>query len=75
MKIRALFTLFVSFLMMSVFNYAANPPADETTIKNIKAAITGETTASAKYSAYAKKAKDEALKVYEEFLKEVKILS
>ncbi len=59
MKIRALFTLFVSFLMMSVFNYAANPPADEATIKNIKAAITGETTASAKYSAYAKKAKDE----------------
>jgi len=31
------------------------------TIENLKAAITGETTASAKYAAYAKKAKEEKL--------------
>ncbi len=31
------------------------------TVENLKAAITGETTASAKYAAYAKKAKEEKL--------------
>jgi rubrerythrin len=31
----------------------------DTTIENLKSAITGETTASAKYAAYAKKAKEE----------------
>ncbi|MCL5029554.1 MAG: rubrerythrin family protein [Bacteroidetes bacterium] len=59
MKVKSLMMLFVSFIVMSVFNYAAKPPADEATIKNIKAAITGESTASAKYAAYAKKAKEE----------------
>lgn len=38
---------------------AAATDAKTATVKNLKAAFTGETTASAKYAAYAKKAKEE----------------
>jgi rubrerythrin len=55
MKIKILLATLISFFAMTVINFAGN----EATIKNLKAAITGETTASAKYAAYAKKAKDE----------------
>jgi rubrerythrin len=37
----------------------ATPAAPKKTIENLKAAIKGETTASAKYAAYAEKAKEE----------------
>ena len=59
MKVNVLFSALVMLLMTAVFSYAANPTANEATIKDLKAAITGESTASAKYAAYAKKAKDE----------------
>ncbi len=59
MKVKSLFTLFVSFFMMTVFSFAANPADKHATIENLKAAITGESTASAKYAAYAQKAKEE----------------
>lgn len=36
-------------------------PAQKTTVENLKAGITGETTASAKYAAYAAKAREEGL--------------
>lgn len=45
-----------------VFSSLAFAKAPSKTIDNIKAAIKGETTASAKYAAYAKKAKEEGLK-------------
>jgi len=50
--------LFVSLIAFGFSSFvAANTPVK--TVENIKAAIKGETTASAKYSAYAKKAKEE----------------
>lgn len=54
MKAKAiLFSLFTILLLSQ--NYYAKGPAK--TVENIKAAIKGETTASAKYAAYAEKAK------------------
>jgi rubrerythrin len=44
---------------MSSFAIAQDAGSKATTIDNLKAAFTGETTASAKYAAYAKKAKEE----------------
>ncbi|MCL4550338.1 MAG: rubrerythrin family protein [Bacteroidetes bacterium] len=58
MKARAIIAVLVAIVFLSQ-NAFAKVPA--TTINNIKAAIKGETTASAKYAAYAKKAKDEGL--------------
>lgn len=52
----------IAILFATVFisqNVFAKVPA--TTVNNIKDAIKGETTASAKYAAYAKKAKEEGL--------------
>ncbi len=46
-------------LAMSSLAMAIDDPAKVKTIDNLKAAFTGETTASAKYAAYAKKAADE----------------
>ena len=46
-------------LLFTVFGCKAKEGAESKTIENLKAAITGETTASVKYAAYAKKAKEE----------------
>ena len=43
------------------FNFTVNSKSNSQTVDNLKAAITGETTASAKYLAYSKKAKEEGL--------------
>ena len=43
------------------FNFTVNSKSKSQTVDNLKAAITGETTASAKYLAYSKKAKEEGL--------------
>jgi len=59
MKTNYLFAVLISFLTMTFLSYASAPAGNEATIKDLKAAITGESTASAKYAAYAKKAKDE----------------
>jgi len=47
------------FLFLITSSVVAAPAQNAKTIENIKAAITGETTASAKYAAYAKKAREE----------------
>ncbi len=52
-----LLLVIVSFLFLSNSNAAT--PSQKLTIDNLKAAITGETTASAKYAAYAAKAREE----------------
>jgi len=51
-------------LVVSAFslNFTPDKKADMETINNLKSAITGETTASAKYSAYAEKARQEGYK-------------
>jgi rubrerythrin len=56
MKKRALFAVLIAVFTISVLGFAKEPTK---TIVNIKAAIKGETTASTKYAAYAKKAKEE----------------
>ena len=58
MKIKLVVAVLTVF-MFSTLGFAANPPAKSATVSDLKAAITGETTASAKYAAYAKKAKEE----------------
>lgn len=59
MKSKLLFILLLTFSMSSInFTYDKK----DLTIENLKAAITGETTASAKYAAYAEKAKQEGYK-------------
>ncbi len=59
MKSNFLFTLLVAFLAMTFLSFASAPKGNEATINDLKAAITGESTASAKYAAYAKKAKED----------------
>ena len=56
MKAKSILLFLVTILFLSQTNFAKAPAK---TIENIKAAIKGETTASAKYAAYAKKAKQE----------------
>jgi rubrerythrin len=57
------FLMFViSVFFLSALNFAANPPAKSQTAMNLKDALIGETTASAKYAAYAKKAEEEGYK-------------
>jgi len=53
--------LFVLLLTVSIFslNFSYDKKDTKLTIENLKAAITGETTASAKYAAYSEKAKEE----------------
>ncbi|MCU0822868.1 MAG: rubrerythrin family protein [Spirochaetes bacterium] len=60
MRNRHTISLLLSALMVIAFGCKKSSPADKT-IENLKAAISGETTASAKYSAYSKKAKEEGL--------------
>jgi rubrerythrin len=56
MKSRSLFAVVIAIFAVSLIGFAK----DQTkTIANIKAAIKGETTASAKYAAYSQKAKEE----------------
>ncbi len=56
MKSRIILFASIVVLLFSTFSVAKNATK---TVENIKAAIKGETTASAKYAAYAKKAKEE----------------
>jgi rubrerythrin len=58
MKTKVTFVLFVS-LLLTQLSFASGPTAKAKTIENLKEAIIGETTASAKYAAYSKKAKEE----------------
>lgn len=51
-------TVFLVFFT-SILSYANNPSSLNKTINNLKDALLGETTASAKYMAYSKKAKEE----------------
>ncbi len=53
-----MFVLFVS-LLLTQLSFAFNPAAKKQTVENLKSAIIGETTASAKYAAYSQKAKEE----------------
>jgi rubrerythrin len=57
MKLKILFTSVLSLLFVMIVN--AGSPSADLTINNLKDALTGETTASAKYLAYSKKAKEE----------------
>ncbi len=59
MRAKLLFAVIISFLAMTYLSFASSLKDNDATIKNLKAAITGESTASAKYAAYAKKAKEE----------------
>ncbi len=58
MRIKTFIISVLSLLLTGILVYANNPSAD-LTINNLKDALTGETTASAKYMAYSKKAKEE----------------
>ncbi len=58
MKKLAVVLLLTALAGWAAGGYAATP-AQKVTIENLKAAITGETTASAKYAAYAAKAREE----------------
>lgn len=58
MKSKLLVVVLVTISILS-FNFALEKKDAVKTIENLKAAITGETTASAKYAAYAEKAKQE----------------
>ncbi len=58
MNLKPLITFILSILFAGTFIHANDLSAD-LTIKNLKDALTGETTASAKYLAYSKKAKEE----------------
>ena len=58
MKIKTFIISVLSILFAGTLVYANNPSAD-LTINNLKDALIGETTASAKYLAYSKKAKEE----------------
>ncbi len=57
-KNNIIFTLAVLFFG-TVLSFAAEPPAKSETVQNLKDALIGETTASAKYAAYAEQAKKE----------------
>jgi rubrerythrin len=58
MKSKLLVVVLVTISILS-FSFALEKKDAVKTIENLKAAITGETTASAKYAAYAEKAKQE----------------
>ncbi len=60
MKIKTLLFVLLAVLVAGSSNFAKSPTkAELVTIDNLKEALTGETTASAKYMAYSKKAKEE----------------
>lgn len=52
-------SLFYALIALCAFSFTVSAKEQSKTVTNIKDAIKGETTASAKYAAYAKKAKDE----------------
>jgi len=58
MKVRFILMALLIFVAASLV-MAEDKPAEATTIDNLKAAFTGETTASSKYAAYAAKAREE----------------
>ena len=62
MKMKSLLMFVIPVFFLSTLNFAANPLAKVGTVENLKAAFKGETTASAKYAAYAKKAEEEGYK-------------
>ncbi len=58
MKIKTLLVMLLTLSIAGSISFAKNPTkAELVTIENLKDALTGETTASAKYLAYSKKAK------------------
>ena len=57
MRLRTILSSMLAIILISQFSFGAGKKANDKTIENIKAAITGETTASAKYAAYAEQAK------------------
>jgi rubrerythrin len=59
MKHNLISTAILSLFILTSFSLGKNSSSKVKTIQNIKDAIIGETTASAKYAAYAKKAKEE----------------
>jgi rubrerythrin len=59
MKPNIIFTIFLSIFLIAGFTIAKSNSAKVKTVQNIKDAIIGETTASTKYAAYAKKAREE----------------
>lgn len=54
-----LFISLITLFFISSLSFAANPSSKAKTVQNLKDAVIGETTASAKYAAYSKKAKEE----------------
>ncbi len=62
MKAKTFLTFILSVLFLSTINFASESSTKSKTVDNLKAALTGETTASAKYAAYAKKAEEEGYK-------------
>ena len=61
MKLKTFLPSLLAIILITQFSFGAGKFSKTTTIQNIKAAITGETTASAKYAAYSKQAKKEGL--------------
>ena len=61
MKAKIFGTLLIIIVSAINFNFTVISKSDSKTVENLKAAIIGETTASAKYLAYSKKAKEEGL--------------
>ena len=59
MKSKIVGTLVILLLAAISFNFTFSSKVNSKTVDNLKDAITGETTASAKYLAYSKKAKEE----------------
>ena len=61
MKAKIFGTLAIIIVAAISFNFTMISKSNSQTLDNLKAAIIGETTASAKYLAYSKKAKEEGL--------------
>jgi rubrerythrin len=59
MKAKIVSTLVIVIVAALSFNFTFNSKVNSKTVDNLKDAITGETTASAKYLAYSQKAKEE----------------
>jgi len=59
MKLKLFPSIILSILVLTGFAFAGNNATKIKTITNVKKAIIGETTASAKYAAYAEKARKE----------------
>ncbi len=57
MRLRTILSSMLAIILITQFSFGAGKKASDKTIENIKAAITGETTASAKYAAFAEQAK------------------